>query len=87
MRFETATRSSLIANEPALLLAMIDGNLVGGILRKRPDGRFEERAIYAEGSVILALKELPQLKQAECIVKVVIDENAYWPDIFPPLLR
>lgn len=87
MRFETATRSSLIANEPALLLAMIDGNLVGGVVRKKPDGRFEERAIYAEGSVILALKELPQLARAECVVKVIIDENAYWPDIFPPLSR
>lgn len=64
---------------------MIDGNLVGGIVRKRPDGRFDERAIYAEGSVILALKELPQLAKDECVVKVIIDENAYWPDIFPPL--
>jgi len=85
MRFQATTRNALNADETALLISLMDGNLVGGIVRKRPDGRFDERAIYAEGSIILALREIPQLKHAEGIVKVIIDNGAHWPDEFPPL--
>lgn len=87
MRFEATTRTALTANEPALLLSMMEGQLVGGLVRKRADGRFEERAIYTEGSIILALQEIPQLQNDEATVKVIIDKGAYWPPMFPPLKR
>ncbi len=85
MRFQATTRNALNADETALLISMMDGNLMGGIVRKRPDGRFDERAIYAEGSIILALREIPQLKQEDGVVKVIIDNDAHWPEKFPPL--